>query len=84
MTSNAPAESYDQLGYTAMVEEHVQTLNRFIGPTTSFISGNTLQTDHNDKFNWTMFNVEDKQQRHEEVFPQELAQVRELASQLFA
>ena len=84
MTSNAPAESYDQLGYTAMVEEHVQTLNRFIGPTTSFISGNTLQTDHYDKFNWTMFDVEAKQQRHEKVFPQELAQVRELASQLFA
>ena len=84
MTSNAPAEGYDQLGYTAMIEEHVQALNRFIGPTTSFVSGNTLQTDRYDKFNWTMFDVETKQLRHEEVFPQELAQVRELASQLFA
>ena len=44
----------------------------------------TLQTDRYDKFNWTMFDVETKQLRHEEVFPQELAQVRELASQLFA
>ena len=62
----------------------MQALNRFIGPTTSFVSGNTLQTDRYDKFNWTMFDVETKQLRHEEVFPQELAQVRELASQLFA
>ena len=84
MTSNAPAESYDQLNYDEMLAEHEQTLSRFIGPTTSFVSGNTLQTDHYDKFNWTMFDAEAKQRRHDEVFPQELAQVRELASQLFA
>ena len=84
MTSNAPAEAYDQLNYDEMVAEHIQTLSRFIGPTTEFISGNTLQTDHYDKFNWTMFDVEDKQRRHEEIFPQELANVRKLASELFA
>lgn len=84
MTSNAPEEAYDQIGYTAMVQEHVGTLNNFVGPTTLFISGNTLQTDHYDKFYWNVFDVAGKQQRHEEVFPQELAAVRKLASDIFA
>ena len=79
MTSNAPEGAYQQL-----LAGYQQTLNFLVGPTKVFVSGNTLQTDHYDKFNWTMFDVGAKQQRHEEVFPQELAQVRELASQLFA
>ncbi|MBR0404681.1 MAG: flavodoxin family protein [Eggerthellaceae bacterium] len=84
MASNAPDDKYDEIGYTAMIEEHVRTLERFIGPTTSFYTGDTLQTDSYDKFNWTMFDVEAKQRRHEEVFPQELARVRALAAELFA
>lgn len=84
MTSNAPAEFYDQNGYTAMMEEHVRTLSTFVGPTTAFVSGDTLQTDHYDRFNWTLFDVESKQRRHEEVFPAELARVREQAKALFA
>ena len=83
MTSNCPEESYEQTGYDEMMAEHEMTLRSFIGPVTTFISGNTLQTDHYDKFDWTMFDAEDKQRRHEEVFPQELAQVRELAASVF-
>lgn len=83
MTSNASAEMYSSLGYSAMIEEHVNTLERFIGPVKTFISGNTLQTDHYDKFDWTLFDIEDKQKRHEEVFPEELAQVRALAAGMF-
>ncbi|MBQ3300538.1 MAG: flavodoxin family protein [Eggerthellaceae bacterium] len=84
MTSNAPAESYEGLGYRSMIDEHVNTLNAFVGPTTAFICGNTLQTDRYEKFNWTMFNAQAKQQRHEEVFPQELEQIRDLGRTLFA
>lgn len=84
MTSNCPEEGYDQIGYTAMMQEHTSTLERFIGPVTTFVSGNTLQTNMYDKFNWTMFDIEGKKQRHEEVFPQELAQVKELGAQLVA
>ena len=83
MTSNAPAETYDANGYTAMLAEHTGTLERFIGPTTVFISGNTLQTNHYEKFDWNLFDIEAKQQRHEEIFPQELAEVRDLAAKLF-
>lgn len=83
MTSNAPVESYADNGYDAMIEEHVRTLQTFIGPVTTFVSGNTLQTDHYDRFNWTLFDVEAKQKRHDEVFPQELAQARQIAAKLF-
>ena len=84
MTSNCPEEGYDQIGYTAMMQEHTSTLERFIGPVTTFVSGNTLQTNMYDKFDWTMFDIEGKKQRHEEVFPQELAQAKELGAQLVA
>ena len=84
MTSNCPEEFYEQNGYDAMMAEYAGTLGRFVGPVTTFVSGNTLQTDHYERYNWTMFDVEAKQQRHEEVFPQELAEVRELATKLFA
>lgn len=84
MTSNAPEESYEQTGYTAMLEEHARTLGAFVGPTTTFVSGDTLQTDRYDLFDWTVFDVPGKQSRHEEVFPQELDRVRKLACTLFA
>ena len=84
MTSNCPEEFYEQNGYDAMLAEYAGTLERFVGPTTTFIAGDTLQTNHYEKFNWTLFDVEAKQQRHEEVFPLKLAEVREVAAKLFA
>ena len=83
MTSNAPEEMYAANGYDAMIEEHVRTLQSFIGPVKTFISGNTLQTDHYERFDWTMFDIAAKQARHDEVFPQELTAVRELAAGMF-
>ena len=83
MTSNAPAEMYATNGYDAMIEEHVRTLQTFVGPVKTFISGNTLQTNNYDRYDWTLFDIEAKQQRHEEVFPEELAQVREIAAGMF-
>lgn len=84
MTSNAPAEMYDQLGYSAMVAENTGPLEAFIGPVTTFISGNTLQVSNYDRFDWTYFDIPGKIERHEKVFPQELEQVRTLARELFA
>lgn len=83
MTSNCAEEAYEQTGYTAMIAEYASTYERFVGPVTTFVAGNTLQTDHYERYNWTLFDVEAKQQRHEEVFPQKLADVRALARTLF-
>ncbi|MBR2562851.1 MAG: hypothetical protein IKE31_12020, partial [Eubacterium sp.] len=38
MTSNAP-----DYGYQALLKNYQQTLNRFVGPTEVFVSGETLQ-----------------------------------------
>ena len=68
MTSNAPADMYANL-----VDDYAQTLNRFVGPTESLISGNTLQIKDYSKTDWpwTLFDVEAKQQQRETVFPED-------------
>ncbi len=37
MTSNCPEEFYEQNGYDAMMAEYTGTLERFVGPTTTFV-----------------------------------------------
>ena len=79
MTSNAPDTMYrDLLG------NYQQTLSRFVGPTETFVSGNTLQLKDYTKTDWpwTMFNPEEKQKRRETVFPQECRQAFELGKAL--
>ena len=68
MTSNAP-----DTGYTGLLQNYRQTLDRFVGPTQVLVSGNTLQLKDYNKTDWpwTMFNPEEKQRRHEDIFPQE-------------
>ncbi|MBQ2161224.1 MAG: flavodoxin family protein [Firmicutes bacterium] len=80
MTSNAPEGSYD-----GMLTGYKQTLERFVGPTKVFVSGNTLQLkDYSaTDWKWTMFDPEAKKLRHETVFPEEMKSVRELSTQIF-
>ena len=68
MTSNAPDTMYLE-----MMRGYQQTLSRFVGPTDLLISGNTLQLKDYGKTDWpwTLFDPEEKQLRHETVFPQE-------------
>lgn len=82
MTSNAAPEYYPQLGYDKMIEEHARVLEAQIGPVTAYVCGDTLQTDHYEKFDWNYFDIEAKQRRHEEVFPAELEKMREMGAEL--
>ena len=68
MTSNAPDTMYREL-----LREYRQTLNRFVGPTEVFVSGDTLQLKDYGKtdWEWTMFDPAAKMERHENVFPKE-------------
>ncbi len=68
MTSNAPDTMYQQL-----IQNYQQTLSRFVGPTEVLISGDTLQLKDYSKtdWEWTLFDPEAKQKRHETVFPEE-------------
>ena len=79
MTSNAPDTMY-----TNMLQNYQQTLSRFVGPTEVFVSGNTLQLKDYSKtdWKWTLFDPEEKQKRHEEVFPQECRKAFELGAEL--
>ena len=81
MTSNAPDTMY-----LDFIQGYQQTLNRFVGPTEIFVSGNTLQLKDYSKtdWQWTMFDPEEKQKRHETVFPQECRRVYEMGAALAA
>ena len=79
MTSNAP-----DTAYLPMLKNYQQTLSRFVGPTELFVSGNTLQLKDYSKtdWQWTMFDADSKQKRHEEVFPAECKRAFDLGAGL--
>ena len=75
MTSNAPDTAYQGL-----LQGYRQTLSRFVGPTEVLVSGDTLQLKDYGRTDWpwTMFDPEEKQRRHETVFPQECRRAYEM------
>ncbi len=80
MTSNAPDTMY-----TSLIENYKQTLSRFVGPTATFLAGHTLKLKDYSKTDWpwSIFNQEEKIQRHETVFPEECKKVFELGKRIF-
>lgn len=68
MTSNAP-EGY----FSDLLRGYQQTLSRLVGPTEIFVSGDTLQVKDYSKLDWewSIFDPEAKQRRHDTAFPQE-------------
>ena len=64
MTSNAPDTMYAN-----MLNGYKEILSKFIGPTEVFVSGETQQVKDYSKFNWTMFDGEQRYERREKVFP---------------
>lgn len=80
MTSNAPDTAYELL-----LQGYQQTLSRFVGPTQTFVSGETLQLKDYGKtdWEWSFFDPEARIHRHETVFPEERRAVRELSRQMF-
>ena len=79
MTSNAP-----DTGYLSLLQNYQQVLTNFVGPTEFFVSGDTLQLRDYSKtdWQWTMFDPQAKQRRHESVFPQECRKAYELGAAL--
>lgn len=67
-TSNCAEEKYDAVGYTQLLERYQKEMGRFVGPVQVFACGNTLQVEDYSKYNWTMFNPEDKMRHREETF----------------
>lgn len=79
MTSNA-GEDY----YADLLKGYQQTLSGFVGPTKVLVSGNTLQVNDYERYNWTMFDPEAKKARRESVFPAELQKAYALGTQMAA
>jgi len=79
MTSNAPDTMY-----AGLLGNYQQTLSRFVGPTQVLVSGDTLQLKDYSKtdWQWTMFDPQAKQRRHDEVFPQECRRAYEMGAAL--
>jgi len=81
-TSNCDESLYDKVGYTTLLENYKQMLERFIGPTKIMIYGNTLQVEDYSKYDWTRFDPVEKKARHEKVFPLKLKEAHELGASL--
>ena len=77
MTSNAPDTMYKDL-----VECYQRTLSSFIGPTKTLVSGETMQVKDYSKFDWTFFDPQQRYERREKVFPQELRKAFEMGASL--
>ena len=79
MTSNAP-----DTAYAGLMQNYQNTLSRFVGPTQVLLSGNTLQLKDYSKtdWEWTLFDIEAKQKRHETVFPEECKKAFEMGKAL--
>lgn len=82
MTSNAPKEIYERMGYDEMLKRYENTLTTFVGDTKIYVADNTLQVKNYERFNWTQFDVETKKKRHEEVFPLERQEVFALGQEM--
>ena len=82
MTSNASEDFYAQIGYDAMLQRYQGSFNTFVGPTKILISSDTLQVKDYSRYNWTMFNPEHKQERHETVFPEDKKKAFALGGQM--
>ena len=79
MTSNAPDDFY-----LPLIQNYREVLTRFVGPTETFVCGDTLQLDDYSKtdWEWSLFNPAAKKERHETVFPRQCEQVFELGKAL--
>jgi NAD(P)H-dependent FMN reductase len=78
MTSNAPEGMYD-----SMLSNYRSVLSSFIGPTKVFVSGETMQVNDYSKFDWNMFDGDQRKERREKVFPSEMKAVHDLAADMF-
>lgn len=66
LTSNVAAEHDADL-----LNRYKGTLEAFVGPVHTMASGNTLQVSNYERYDWTLFNPDEKKERRENIFPQE-------------
>lgn len=83
MTSNCSEEMYEAIGYATLLEQYKETFSTFVGPTEVLVCGDTLQVKDYSKYDWTMFDPESKQKRHDETFVEYLDRAYELGKSMW-
>ena len=82
ITCNAPLFTFDEMGYTQMIERYRTELNRSIGPTEIVIADETTQVSNYEKYDWTLFDYEERRRRRKEVFPIQLEEAYRMGAEL--
>lgn len=83
MTSNAPEDFYlPEQAYGQMLSNYQNSLNSFVGPVRTLIYGNTLQVKNYDRYDWTLFNPEEKMEQHEKIFPEKKIEAFQLGARM--
>ena len=82
MTSNVPEGAYQQIGYESLLMRYKQTLDNFIGPTEILVSGDTLQVNDYDRYDWSIFDPAKKIARRESEFPKERRKAYDMGADL--
>ena len=77
-TMNCPDENF----YKDLIGSHKATFERLVGETETLCAVETWQFDDYSKYASTMFDVEARKKRHEEVFPQDLQKAFELGRRM--
>ncbi len=77
MTSNA-----DDTAYRDLVDHYAGAISNFVGPTRTLVVGSTMQVNDYSKFDWTFFDPQERKERREKVFPQELKKAFDLGASL--
>jgi multimeric flavodoxin WrbA len=73
-TTNAPQEFF----HKSLNESVTNIMNGFVGPAELIEANDTLQFDDYSKYDCSMFDVEAKHKRHNEVFPQDCKKAYEM------
>lgn len=81
-TSNCPEEAYEAIGYKTLLDSYKDTMDRFVGPTQILVCGNTLQVKDYSRYNWTMFDPEEKKKHHDETFGEYLQKAKDAGRKL--
>lgn len=82
MTSNCNEAYYGQTGYDRMLKKYENTLGGMVGPTRVMVCGDTLQVSDYSRYDWTIFDAQEKQARHEKEFPLELQKAFALGAEM--
>ena len=81
-TMNIPESALENSGYLKRFSEYTLLFERILGPARSLYVTETLQVDDYTKYHMTMFNEDERRERHDKVFPVDCEKAAELGALL--